>query len=487
MKINAQPTWIEDLSPQALNSLSLNDKRTLEGSDDVLAHPGFESLDDEDIFDRVESILSEVDLTPKLREIEDSNRSKFGPRSRAKPWSERKDSLYDYFDHEDYDPGEFELVRSGRLRPSELGAVSKNLIKSSSAGLPYLQKKGSVLTDALKNYETEVGKYPCVLYTRTQEDMKTRNVWGYPISDTLHEQRIFIPFLNVEKTMKHRAALLGPEDVDRAVTEMIRGKKEDELIVSLDFSSFDASVSPRLAELCFSAIASHFQPAYAADVYGVFRRFVTIPIHTPSGEVVGPHGVPSGSSFTNTVDSLAQFIASGTEYNCQIQGDDGLYVLPRSDHDVLLERMKSVDFIVNEDKSDWFDGPEGVYLQRYYHPNYLSRNGSGLGGVYSIYRALARIKYLERWTNFSEMSIEGSDFFALRTITILENSKHHPAFESLVRYVHSLDKHGLQFTKQGLHAYSKSMDSKARAGVFNQYGLESGIESFETVKLIRTL
>jgi hypothetical protein len=327
-----------------------------------------------------------------------------------------------------------------------------------------------------------------MLYTRTQELGKTRNVWGFPVSDTLQEQRIFQPFLNVEKRFPHRAALHGPDTVDAAVSNLLMGVGEGDVVASLDFSSFDASVSPLLSYEAFFRIASYFQAHYQDDVYEVFRRFVTIPIWTPDGEIVGPHGVPSGSSFTNTVDSLAQFLAADQPMNCQIQGDDGIYVLPKSNLEKLHDRMRNAGFIINEAKSDVFEGAEGVYLQRYYHPNYRNRYGSGLGGVYSVFRALARIKYLERWTNFTAMNIEGSDFFSIRTITILENCKHHPAFAELVTYVADLDSKSLQFSDQGLHAYSKGMDSKAKAGVFNQHGdFASGIHNFETMKLLKTL
>jgi hypothetical protein len=426
-------------------------------------------------------------LTDKLREIEDKNRSKFGPRSIAKPWVDRKESLYAYFKHDDYDPGHFDGVK-GRFRLLSPLSASDKLIKSSSAGLPYLVNKGSVLTQAVNNYLYELGVYPCMLYTRTQEDSKTRNVWGFPISDTLQEQRVFQPYLKYERTLPHRAALSGPDATDLAISTLLNDKRADELIVSLDFSSFDATISPKIAHRCFTLIASKFQSQFEKEIYETYRRFATIPIITPDGEIVGPHGVPSGSSFTNTVDSWAQLLSTGASpFNCQIQGDDGIYRMQRSEYDNVLDRVKENGLIVNEEKSDVFEDKEGVYLQRYYSPDYVNNYGPGLGGVYSAYRAFARIKYLERWTNLKKMDIEDSDFYALRTITILENCKHHPAFTELVIYAHSLEKNGLTFSKAGLDAYSRSMLAKTRAGVFNQYGDKAGIENFETVKILRRM
>jgi hypothetical protein len=187
MKVDAQPNWMASLPKTVLNSLSLNEKRTIEGSDEAIVNPAYDDVSDEQIFESIEEILGKVYVTDYLRKIEDDNQSKFGPRSMAKGWGERKESLSDYFQHEDHDPGEF-AATDGRLRPAAYSNVAANLLKSSSAGLPYMKKKGLVLEEALANRESEVGIYPCVLYTRTQEQRKTRNVWGYPISDTMWEQ-----------------------------------------------------------------------------------------------------------------------------------------------------------------------------------------------------------------------------------------------------------------------------------------------------------
>jgi hypothetical protein len=485
MKVDAQPKWYADLPRTAINSLTLNNKRIVEGSDESLTNPAYDNISDSEISARIEEILASVSLTDRLREIEDSNLSKFGSRSLAKGWDDRKESLYDYFKHEDSNPGGF-YSNGGRLRPASYTTVSNNLLKSSSAGLPYMRKKGLVLEEALANRESEEGKYPCVLYTRTQEKGKTRNVWGYPISETMKEQIYFIPILDFEKTLPHRKALLGPDHVDAAITNLLLSKSESELVVSVDFSSYDATISPRHAFEAFNYLASLFQPSYHDDFYSVFRKFVTIGIFTPDGELSGPHGVPSGSSFTNTVDSLVQFKAAGEPAKCQIQGDDGIYLIKESDHDLFMQSFREAGLRINEDKSDVFTSQEGIYLQRYYHPNYTSSSG-GLGGVYSLYRAFNRIKYLERWTDFKSIDMEGADFFALRTIIILENCKHHPGFEQAVKLAHSLDKFGLAYSKQGLQAFSRAMESKTRAGVFNQYGLQKGISSFETVKLLNTL
>jgi len=398
---------------------------------------------------------------------------------------DRKESLFSYFNHQDYDPGSLRPEGSGRLRPLSVRAAAENSIKSSSAGLPSMRRKGSVLDEAIHDHSDQVGEFPCVLFTRTQEQGKTRNVWGYPFSDTIEEQRFFMPWLEIEKRLPFRAALLGPDEVDASMTKLIAAKTDAHSVMCVDFSAYDASISPEMSWSAFSFIASHFQSAVVSDLYRMYRRFVTVPIASPDGEVSGPHGVPSGSSWTNTVDSLVQRLTAGSLQWCQIQGDDGVYLVQESERESTANRFREAGLELNRSKTRTFSTREALFLQRYYHPKYVGNHG--LGGVYSLYRAMHRIKYLERWSNFEQMGIEGSDFFALRTITILENCKHHPGFERLVKYAHSLDKFGLKFTKAGLTGYSNSQLSRSRAGVMTAQNLEKGINDFETVKLLRTL
>ena len=304
------------------------------------------------------------------------------------------------------------------------------------------------------------------LFTRTQEEKKTRNVWGYPILDTIWEQQFYIPWLQMEKSLPFRAALYGPDVVDSSITKLLGGKDGKSSIYCIDFTSFDSSVSPTMSMAAFSYIASHFQRSYIDELRELSHRFINIPIFTPDGEVSGPHGVPSGSSFTNTVDSLVQWLISGHNgQKCQIQGDDGVYVIETRRVETLLNSFREAGLSVNESKSWHFKDRQAVYLQRYYSERYPNQYGSGLGGVYPIARALNRIKYLERWTDFEKHGIEGRDFFSLRTIMILENCKHHPCFRELVNYCQSIDKHGLKFSDEGVKAYSRMLEPRVRAGV----------------------
>jgi hypothetical protein len=486
MRVSDGAEWKSTLDASAMNGLAVNDKRIRDGSDSIVISPMFEQISDDDLRSKWDRLLDPHDLTDYLRKLEDENRSKLGPRSIAVPWEDRRSSLLAYYDKEDHDPGHFS-GRSGDLIP--VGAITavNGLVKSSTSGLPYLQRKSKVMERySVPQIVSHAGVYPCMLYSRTQEEMKTRNVWGYPIADTVEEQRFFMPWLRYERALPYRSALNGPEAVDQAVTRLLVGKTGSDSVMSVDFSSFDSTITPYLSWGAFSTVASSFQASSHEQLYGIYRRFISIPIYTPEGEWSGQHGVPSGSSWTNTVDSLVQFQLSGSSpLRCQIQGDDGLYIAPSGSQDDLYSRFEEYGLQIGREKSDTFDGVEAVFLRRYYHPKYKSVNG--LAGVYPTYRALERIKYLERWQDFDRMEIDGRDFFSLRAIMILENCKHHPAFEDLVKFVHGLDRDKLSFSNEGVKAYSRSLESRARAGVLHAQTFDKGLNSFETMKILRGL
>jgi hypothetical protein len=504
MYIEADPKWMSSLQPSALNSIRKISERTTRGSDEALESPIFEQISDDDAVKAIEDILGNVSLTPKLRDIENSNLLKLGPRSIQKPYSERRGGILSYFNYDepkvDLSSGTFSdefvgaildtlskyqhphyLNRLGGLRPASFKTIQDNLIRSSNSGLPQMTRKGNLLPlDEDEQFE-DLGKFPFFLFTRTQEQGKTRPVFGAPLALTIFESMYAIPFMKFEKGLPWRAALLGEDAVAEKITAILRNPETAKMPkVSVDFSAYDTSVTPSLSHASFATIASQFSKDHYQGIYNLWHLFATLGIYTPEGEISGWHGVPSGSTFTNTVDSMAQLLVASHLGLEQVQGDDGLYVYHNPGE--IYETFHRNGFEINEDKSEE-SVSEVSYLQRYYHPHYrhISRYDL-LGGVYSLYRAYNRIRYIERWTNFEREGISGSDYFALRTLMILENCKHHPGFEKFAKWVQSHDRNGLRYSHGSAVSFSNMMQSKARAGVFNSK--ITGIKGFEVSKLL---
>jgi hypothetical protein len=357
---------------------------------------------------------------------------------------------------------------------------------STSAGLPYLRRKSEVIIDPNDNLD-----WPCVLFTRTQEEGKTRDVWGYPMGKLALEGRYFLPYFEMFRRHPIFAAYGGPDEVDEGVSKILFAKERDDVVYSEDFSSYDNSIPPELSTTVFNYIRSAFQKhvEHSDNIARISDNFVNIGISTPDGVYTGPHGIPSGSWFTSVVGSFVHAIAANAVREIhssrnQIMGDDGVIALPPSfDKKYIADVYDEFNLTLNEDKT-FESRDEVIFLQRYYSSDYKQH---GLyRGIYPVYRALNRLIHMERWTNIEEMS--GADYFAIRAISILENCKWHPMFEAFVKWVHGKDKYNLEYTSQGLHEYIRRFATKTITSIKHQYSEDvQGIGQFETVKILKTL
>lgn len=470
------------------------------GKDEVLLTPLGESMPTQDILEGWDVIFgnNSGEMNDILLALEENNRSKYGPRSIAKPWVDRRPGILSSFEP----PKSSRSIKwkpkpDKRLRPLSVENALKYIKRQTNAGLPYLVKKGQVL-DALNLGSLTLNQlyqlitaWPSVMFTRTQEQEKTRTVWGYPLFLVIFEMCFYRPILEYQRKLSWRAALRSPDDIDQAITTLILGAIElSQSIVSIDFSSFDDSVKKPLQEWCYMNYFDSLFQGVAYKQWGevLMTTFGLNPLVTPDGIYTGHHGIPSGSAFTNEVGSCVQHGIAQDYFepiqNDQQQGDDGVYSCYYPEQ--LKEHFRTYGLEVNDDKS-YVANDYCVYLQNLYHIDYIE-NGI-IRGIYPTYRALCRIVFQERFNDFSKDDISGKDYYAIRTLSILETCKHHPLFREFVKYVWTLDKYNLTFSDQGLLAYVKMREKQDGKDVkFTEYkrGDEvSGIRDFASYKLVK--
>lgn len=478
--------------------LAVHLSRTLIGDAEVYATPLAKSADPIQMLYEWDQIYNKRmhELNAPLRELERSNRLKFGPRSIAVPWSQRLPGLRASYQCQD--PNHIAKINleygEGLLYPISLEKAIGECKMNTSAGLPFLQKKGKSTKALLEDFDGHLNrKDPCMLYTRTTENKKTRNVWGYPFADTVYEMMFYIPVLKYQKTRWNRAALISPDAVAQAITELIiNAMSSDKVLYSVDFAGFDASIKYQYIIRAFDYIKSLFATAFHPMITYVCNRMYTIGIVTPTGIYHGIHGVPSGSTFTNEVDSIVQFGIASTcpfihENECQVQGDDGVYIMTHENiaqfeaafqyAGLKLEKSKSI--IAND---------HVIFCQNLYHIDYMKDNF--IGGIYPTYRALNRILFQERFVEFGKSNINGSDYFGIRCLSILENCKHHPLFEDLVRFILSKEKHKLDISDDGLVKYCEMLNLNRRnvINLNHQYGTQvMGIKGFASYQVAKRI
>jgi hypothetical protein len=487
-----------DLDQSALLKLSTSLDRIVSGSDSIIVSGIGVSNDPETLlseWDKIFNANSSV-LNSELMQIEQTERSKYGPRSIAVPWVERKESMLNYYGTDNTTqlalPTSDLDFRKYALRPTSLNVAIEGLKNNTSSGLPWMEKKGAIKIDLLENYEYYLNLLsPCVLFTRTQEMKKTRNVWGVCAALVALEQQFYRPILDLQRNTIWRRALVSPTSVDYAITDQLkRAVSQNLFCVSGDFPAYDSTLKANAQRNCFDYFKLMFQSSYHDQLDYIADRFRDVEIVTPDGILSGPHGVPSGSTFTNEVDSVNQYLIlrSGnvSPNDFQIQGD--YKALNTSDPNRIFKLFEDNGFTLSDDKTV-VSKSSFRYLQNYYSLEYADPLGH-IGGIYSIYRALNRIVYPERYDDYTNSGIEGSDYNSIRTISILENCKNHPLYVPFVKFILDRDKYDLKFSGNGLQQYVQSIvQTSGTDDIFKyRYGDNlSGIRSFETVKVISEL
>lgn len=232
-------------------------------------------------------------------------------------------------------PKDFECLKP--LTDAEV--VSRALKMSKSSGLPLMTSKAESLIYSF-NRESQVRSQikapnPCVAYKRTQKGNKTRLVWGYPLEMTIMEARFARQLIDM---FKKRATPMAFGMTKSELGAKLSRYFEDQpgTTICLDYSKYDTTLSAEMIRRAFVCLATWFSRE-DQEQWGwgtVVNYFINTPIVMPDGHLyVGKnHGVPSGSYFTQMIDSVvnvalcyalkSRFNLSFTERQLYVLGDD---------------------------------------------------------------------------------------------------------------------------------------------------------------------
>lgn len=175
----------------------------------------------------------------------------------------------------------------------------------------------------LANFRTEAG---------ADGEHKTRLVWSAPLGRQIYESRYAIPFQELMKNedpgadhMNGEMFVYFSEYRQMQVMRNLIGYAQNygRTLVSADYSAFDATISADLIKRAFGCIGLNH----------VSDGFIHKKLLTPWGSRRYSHGVPSGSPFTNIIDSVVnaiilEYIAAGAGTECvyRVNGDDSVVV-----------------------------------------------------------------------------------------------------------------------------------------------------------------
>lgn len=224
-----------------------------------------------------------------------------------------------------------------------------------SSGLPMMTSKEDDFWYAYdRERQVRLGNKvpsPCIAYKRTQLGGKTRLVWGYPFEMTIMEARFARPLIDI--FLDRNTTMAFGKSTFEVGASIARIDNSYGQTYGLDFSKFDSSVSSSLIQASFDILSTWFSESDRLE-YGwdrVVDYFIKTPIVMPNGKLYRGkrHGVPSGSYFTQIVDSIAntmiqfylsfRFNYSLSWEDFKVLGDDVIISIPR---EVSLQQLSDV-------------------------------------------------------------------------------------------------------------------------------------------------
>lgn len=249
-----------------------------------------------------------------------------------------------------------------KREPLDWHEVGQYLRRDTSAGVSFMgQKKGEVMEqiyhearwlghrmkgDGRHRFDSRKIRFPpCLAGQRggmsESTNPKTRLVWIYP-AEMLCVEGFYAPRMYQDYMNDPLSPMLNGKSAQRLYTEWCVGLREGEVLYGLDFSSFDTKVPSWLIHVAFDILKQNVdfetwqgKPVSKRDRQkwrnvwdGMVNYFINTPILMPDGRMFRKYrGVPSGSWWTQMIDSVVNYILVSYLTECQGIEARGLRVL----------------------------------------------------------------------------------------------------------------------------------------------------------------
>lgn len=232
---------------------------------------------------------------------------------------------------------------------------------------------------------------------------KTRVVSMFDLLDIVDELQFSNPF---QRWINLQEFYAGGKDNDYISIIISNNSYQFTKFMSIDYSSFDQTISSWLIEDAFDVVRSAFDltPGQAREFHAVVDRFIHKDFILNEGIIHADKGVPSGSMFTQIIDTIVNVIVVNTYFNaigkaCKMiaMGDDNAIFC---DEGIKIEELASYIsknfglIIKTDDKSN-----EGLtsrdrvkFLSSYWTPGGRWRHPNQL---------ISRMLFPERWRDYT--------------------------------------------------------------------------------------
>jgi len=456
-EVKAYPVAALQIEEEARHRLTTFLARVERGDPHDYRSPLYDSKPREDIIDMAREALG----LASIKEFDDSDEreiEKTGSFSIMQPASERYANLFAHWDQNwSADERAFkeavrrvrDTVRRRSLRPSEWSTAYNAMPKDTNLGLPHWTRDKAYAESYLvraQQVREPSDIYPYGWGWRGQsrglhELPKQRDVWMSDHAETIISLRFLNAYLKVLRELPGYAAWSNDLQVDLAITDLLsHAKRVGVAPISMDYSSFDATLHKRMLWAAFMEIlAEWFQPGNEEMLEILYHVTANGSIVTPMGVLYNKDGsMTSGTGNTNGVDTICNRVAqeyaairTGTEIVCnQTLGDDAVVLFNKQIRpDALSSVLGELGLIVNPDKQFIHDYC-CHFLQRIHSLNY--QIGGVCHGVRSPFRTLNSSMSYER---FRDPEMWNGYLDSARWIMQMENSRWDPRFTQFVQFM----------------------------------------------------
>jgi len=527
MKVNFEkfPDSIQEVI-RTNNGLKQALKRLETGSPDTPRSWFYETKKPSWILDSIEQRLKSMKDLKMISEFDLSKSGKFGPQGGSAPLKDRLETFQEYFMHLDSpeiikDPvwAKAKLLAIKRCGFNETGlpAASKAVIArgvsedkyNTNSGYPLYKKRKS--EEAKQEAESDASsaiakKFPCTLGTRAtmgKTGVDARNIFMASMAVNVQGQRFQQPLQDYLRS-KHLDFFLPWEGWDH-VQLNISKHWDDGLKFGADYTKMDQHFNVWHGREVGDVIKHFFKREYWSELSETIEYVFSVPIITNLGYVNCQHAMPSGSEWTNFLETMWNYIFViylELKYHLDFVtamgiGDDQLWILrgewnSRSINwivDMVMKEFERAGLPGNKDKQEVSMTKTG-FLQRFMCSEWNGPDNSiRAAGVYSLIRNVTSQVYPERYHNEKEWD---SSMFALRVIMIAENCCNHPEFKWYVQdFIAKANPNILEWVRKSdaelTETQRRAKNIASFLPTYNQEKQDMSILDFKTVKLLREL
>nr|AQS16638.1 RNA-dependent RNA polymerase [Picobirnavirus sp.] len=512
---------------QAQTGLSSALKRLETGSQPTPRSWFYETKKDpEDVLEPVIRKLSSMQDLKVISEWDLSKESKYGPQGGAAPLSERLESFNEYFEHlsrplilqdPSWQRAKKRAIRELKLNGSGVPLSVKAVLErgigdnkyNTNSGYPlFLKRKNPVaLKEAMSDARIAIqDQFPCTLGSRAtmgKTGKDARNIFMAAMAVNVSGQCYQMKLQDYLRSL-HLSFFLPWEGWDHVQKE-ISAQWDGTLKFGADYTKMDQHFNVYHGLEVYDVIKYYFKKAYWENLKQTIIYVFHVPILTNLGYVDQEHAMPSGSEWTNFLETVWNYIFTlylEEKYHLSFQskmgiGDDQLWFIRGEWTQSRIDKL--ISLVISEFEAAGLPGnPEKQevsmtktgFLQRLCSSEWDGVDGkTRAAGVYSLVRNVTSQVFPERYHNERDWN---ADMFALRCIMIAENANQHPLFKwYILEYLAKANSNILEFVrKRDKEILNTQKHAKNIAGflpTYNQEKADQSILDFEAFKLLRTL